>query len=267
MLELLLILCVPAIVAGLIAGLFGLGGGAIIVPAVFYVLSVQGVEPEVAINIAVATSLATIVLTGASSAFSHHRLGNVDWCIVRRWLPFLTFGALLGATLVARVKTPSLIIVFGVFLWVIALARLLKPVNTPLKVVRLSGWPIRIIALIIGAVSAVVGVGGGTMSVPALQYSGRTLREAIGTSSAMGVVLALVATFWVLFTFKPVNVDQTLGLIYWPAWLVIMPCTLIFAPLGARLNQKISPKVLHLAFIGLLFLVGARMIWVGVGAH
>ncbi|WP_053980501.1 sulfite exporter TauE/SafE family protein [Marinagarivorans algicola] len=269
MFELLALLIFPAVMAGLIAGLFGLGGGAVIVPAVFYVLTEQAVAPEVAINIAVATSLATIVLTGATSALSHHRLDHVDWVLVWRWLPFLLLGALLGSTIVARFKTPGLIIFFGLFLWCVALISVLRS-----QAVRSQqrdrvdwaapAWKMPVIVFLIGAVSSLVGVGGGTMSVPTLTAMGRSIHRAIGTSAAMGVALALMATLWMLLTFEPTGVDNTLGLVYWPAYLTIMPCTLIFAPLGAKLSQRIAAHKLNMAFMLLLLIVGARMIWVGV---
>lgn len=269
MFDLLAMLILPAIIAGLIAGLFGLGGGAVIVPAVFYVLTEQGIAPEVAINIAVATSLATIVLTGATSALSHHRLGHVDWVLVQRWLPFLLLGALLGSTIIARFKTSGLIIFFGLFLWCVAVISVVRTraVGSPQRD-DLSWaapvWKVPVIVFLIGAVSALVGVGGGTMSVPTLTAMGRSIHQAIGTSAAMGVALALAATLWMLLTFEPTGVDNTVGLVYWPAYLTIMPCTLIFAPLGVKLSQRISAPTLNIAFMLLLLIVGARMIWVGI---
>ncbi|HEY7771659.1 MAG TPA: sulfite exporter TauE/SafE family protein [Marinagarivorans sp.] len=269
--ELLVLLILPAVLAGFIAGVFGLGGGVVIVPAVYYVLVRLGTSGELAMSMAIATSMLAIVVTGFSSAVSHYRLRQVDGAVLRRWLVPLVLGAVVGSTLVARYRTPSLIVFFGAFLWLVALLNVLvqRQAVVSISVARglVPGWT-AVLVLFIGCVSTLAGVGGGTMSVPLLKSLGRRTHLAIGTSAAMGFVLALVASLWMLL-FSVVDAGRpagAFGLVYLPALVAILPCTLVFAPLGAKLGRRIPARWLDGLFVGLLLLVGLRMLVSGLSA-
>ena len=271
--ELLGTLFMPAILAGLIAGLFGLGGGVVIVPAVYYVLTGMGLAAELAMSMSIATSLLTIVVTGFSSALAHARLGHVDVDLLKVWVLPLIGGAILGSVLVANYRTPSLIVFFGLFLWLVALLNvLIQKRRQPASEPSVERFSVRAAALLcvfgIGGVSTLAGVGGGTLSVPLLKAQGRGTHNAIGTSAAMGFVLALMASLNMLFLGA---VDEgrpagTVGLIYLPALVVILPCTVFFAPMGARIGKKISAGVLDKLFVLLLVVVGAKMMLSGIKA-
>ena len=266
-------LIVPAILAGLIAGVFGLGGGVVIVPAVYYVLTGMGLASELAMSMSIATSLLTIVVTGFSSALAHARLGHVDTGLLKVWVLPLVGGAILGSVLVARYRTPSLIAFFGLFLWLVALLNVVMQRRGHLvcggATDKLS---VRLTALLcvfgVGGVSTLAGVGGGTLSVPLLKFQGRGTHTAIGTSAAMGFVLALVASINMLFwgAADEGRPPGTLGLIYLPALVVILPCTILLAPIGALIGKKISAGVLDKLFVLLLLVVGAKMMLSGIRA-
>ena len=262
-----------SMMAGLIAGLFGLGGGAVIVPTVFFLLQSLGVSPELAIAMAVATSMASIVVTNVASLLAHQKLGNINWQVARGWaIPFAA-GALLGSSFVVIARTPYLILFFGLFLWSVAVhgaykkIRKKQPSNVQeaSRFVSLKQW---CFGVGVGGVSALVGIGGGSLSVPALQHLGFSAHRAIGSSVVLGLLLAIVTTVWMLWMSHGRELDGlpewTLGLIYLPALLVILPCTLVFAPIGAKLGKRVPSGVLSAAFLGMLALVGGRMVWLGL---
>lgn len=284
-----------SMLAGLIAGLFGLGGGAVIVPMVFFVLQGLQIAPEMAIAMAIATSMASIVATNISSMIAHQRLGNIHWGLVRAWaLPF-AIGALLGSSFVVTVRTPYLILFFGVFLWLVAAhggykilrkvlrkpshgdkrdQALLKDQVLQNQEAQEASWFMTarqwFFGLFVGGVSALVGIGGGSLSVPGLQHLGFNVHRAIGSSVALGLLLAVVTTIWMLSVWM-LGVEEaaerpegSLGLIYLPALGVILPCTLVLAPIGAKLGSRIPSSVLSGAFLLMLVLVGARMMLLGL---
>lgn len=267
-------LTLAAIAAGLIAGLLGLGGGIVIVPAVFFVLSKQQVAPELAMPMAVATSMATIVVTGFSSAVAHHKHGNIDWPIVRTWVVPLLFGVLLGSLVIAWLRTPWLIVLFGVFLMCLAAYSGFKLVaKKTLGAVALRRPWQWVLASVIGFVSALMGIGGGSMSVPSLQLMGLDAHRAVGTSAAMGVVMALGASACIAVAVSgvspsayavPVGLKGVAGLVYWPALIVILPLSVLLAPLGAALGKKMPSAWLARLFLLMLLGLAANMLRVGI---
>ena len=267
-------LTLAAIAAGLIAGLLGLGGGIVIVPAIFFVLSKQQVAPELAMPKAVANSMATIVVTGFLSTVAHHKHGNIDWPIVRTWVVPLLFGVLLGSLVIAWLRTPWLIVLFGVFLMCLAAYSGFKLVaKKTLGAVALRRPWQWVLASVIGFVSALMGIGGGSMSVPSLQLMGLDAHRAVGTSAAMGVVMALGASACIAVAVSgvspsayavPVGLKGVAGLVYWPALIVIFPLSVLLAPLGAALGKKMPSAWLARLFLLMLLGLAANMLRVGI---
>ncbi|BCD99490.1 hypothetical protein MARGE09_P3692 [Marinagarivorans cellulosilyticus] len=265
--DVLGVLLIPALLAGVVAGMFGLGGGVVMVPAIYFVLTHMGVGAELAMSMSVATSLLAIVVTGLSSALAHARLENIDFVLLKRWLLPLLCGAVVGSALVARYRTPALITFFGVFLWLVALMNVLvqrraKPsgnVHSHNPFLNRLTLPL---VFGIGCVAALAGVGGGTLSVPLLKSLGRDTHKAIGTSAAMGLALAFAASLNVLvFSAEDEGIPRgALGLFYLPALIVILPCTVLLAPVGAYLGKRMPAAVLDKLFVALLLLVGTRMV-------
>lgn len=255
-----LILIVAGCCGGLLAGLFGIGGGLIIVPVLYFYLQAMQVNPELAMAMAINTSLVSIIPTALSSMRAHHVLGNVDWSIVRRWAPFTIIGVLLGSLLVAYVRSPVFTSGFGLLLLFIALQKTLftRRYERPLPAVFVQA----ICAAIIGFISVCAGVGGGATGVPVMRFMGVPIRRAIGTSAALGFFVALPGAFAIIVFSQP-QADAPPGsyhLVYSPALLLLAPGTILLAPLGARINKHLSSSTLNRAFAVLLVVVGLKML-------
>ncbi|MGB1111348.1 MAG: sulfite exporter TauE/SafE family protein [Gammaproteobacteria bacterium] len=260
-LDVILLLAAGA-VAGLIAGLFGVGGGLVIVPVLVLLFEAQGMDPAFLMRIALGTSLATIVVTGASSAWSHHKKGAVDWSLFKRIAPAIIIGTLIGALLADFLSGTVLGIIFASFLFIISIkfATGAKPAaQKPLPgtlVLNLGGG-------FIGLISALVGIGGGSMSVPYFSWYSVPIKRAVATSSALGVPIAVFGAIGYIIggldeTGLP---DATLGYIHLPAFGAIVLTSSFMAPVGAKLAHALPDKALRLAFAAFLFAMACRMTW------
>lgn len=247
--------------AGTMAGLFGVGGGIIIVPALVFAFEAQGVAPEVLVHLAVGTSLATIVVTGASSALGHWQKGSIHLPWFKALLPGLALGAILGVFVAGSLSGTVLGSLFGGFVLLVAIKMLLglspKPGSTPPATATMS-----VAGVVIGAISALFGIGGGTLSVPWLSRCGASMTRAVGTSSACGLPIALVGagTFIVVGWGNPLLPTAATGFVMWPAFLGIVLASVPFARVGVRLAHVLPGHVLRYAFASLLLVVGLRFI-------
>lgn len=259
---LIALLIAAGTVAGILAGLFGIGGGLVIVPTLFFLQQSLGVSAETAMAIAINTSLVSIIPTAISSMRSHHRLDNVDWPIVKRWTVPMIAGVLLGASLVAVLRTPFFIVFFGCLLLFVAISKLARRRSAPLSSTLPRYWIQASAAAIIGWVSAIAGVGGGATGVPVLNAMSVPIHRAVGTCAALGLVVALPGALWMflLSTTPPEAPIGTLHLIYLPALVFLTPATILCAPLGAKLGKKLSAQALTYSFAILLMFVGVRMV-------
>lgn len=246
---------------GLIAGLLGVGGGIVIVPALDFALQVAGVPAEVALHVAVATSMATIIPTALSSSRAHARRGSVDADVVRHWSIPIVLGSVAGALVASRLDGRVLAAVFGV----VALAAALKML-LPLDGVRLrDGLPRGALAALIpagiGAVSSMMGIGGGTLSVPTLTLFGEPVHKAVGTAALLGLWIAVPATVGYLLARPPQELlpPWTVGYVSLPGLALIAPASWLLAPLGARLAHSLDRRKLAAAFGFFLFVVAVRM--------
>jgi len=244
-------------VAGSMAGLYGVGGGLIIVPSLMAVFTVQGVSPEIAMHLAVGTSLATIVVTGASSAWGHYRRGSVSRPWLAALLPGLIAGAVAGVFVAGALSAGHLGTLFGVFL--LAVAAKLVFGRSP-KAGRISPRRATMVAAggVIGGVSALFGIGGGTLSVPWLIRCGASMTQAVGTSAACGLPIALVGaiTFTITGWQDPRLPAGALGFVMLPALAGIVITSVPCARLGVRLAHRLPARVLKLSFALLLTVVG-----------
>ena len=253
--------CLLGIGAGVIAGLLGVGGGIIVVPAAYFLFRWQGFAEESLMHMAIGTSLANIVFTAISSSYAHHKKSAVDWALIQQLLPGIIIGAILGASLAAQIKSDQLRIAFGVFEILVALQIWFK--LTPSGQVRFPGQPwSTLMGLLIGSVSTLLGIGGGTLVVPLLLWCSIDIRKAVGTSSACGFPIALtgaLAFLWLGWE-VPGLPEHSLGYIYLPAVLGITFSSMIFAPLGARIAHSIPQDQLKKLFALTIFLVGIKIL-------
>jgi uncharacterized membrane protein YfcA len=250
------------LLAGVVAGLLGVGGGIVTVPVLEYMLRYAGVEPEWRMHVAVATSLATIVPTSISSARAHHRRGAVDRELARAWAAWILAGAFAGSLLAAQAASTALTAIFGVVAALVAMKMLL-----PLDHVRLAsavprGFAGGALASLIGAVSAVMGIGGGTLSVPAMTLSGEPIHRAVGTAALFGLFISLPGTIGYLIARPPIELPWgTIGWVSLIGVALIAPATVLTAPFGARLAHRLSKRTLSAAFGLFLLLVSGRMLY------
>ncbi len=255
-------LLTTGLASGVAAGLLGIGGGAIIVPALATALTLLGYDAEVVQHLAVGTSLAIIIPTGISSALAHHRRGAVDGTTLRLWAVPIVL-ATLGGGLAARYFPGDVLrLVFGVMALFIA-ANIVLPFQERLMGhLRGSAMTHRISATLVGFVSALMGVGGGALSVPTLYAFGADMHRAVGTGAAIGVFIALSGTLgfaisgWDIAGRPPLSI----GYVSLPGLLLVGLTATLAAPLGAALAHRLPQRTLKLVFAGFLTLVGLNML-------
>ncbi|MFK7159652.1 sulfite exporter TauE/SafE family protein [Marinospirillum sp. MEB164] len=248
--------------AGLLAGLFGIGGGLIIVPVLVVAFTWLGFSTEILVHLAVGTSLATIIPTSISSTWSHHQKASVDWSIFSVLAPAILCGALLGAWTASLLSAALLQGVLGVFVLLVA-AKMAFKLDPPAREQPVPPWVLLPAGGIIGWASAIFGIGGGTLSVPFLSWCRLNMRLAVGTSAALGLPIALFGALGNLWTGwqQPDLPAAASGFIYWPAFLGIVLMSVPFARLGARLAHYLPEARLKQLFALLLFCVGIKFLF------
>ncbi|MBA6346942.1 MULTISPECIES: sulfite exporter TauE/SafE family protein [unclassified Colwellia] len=255
-------LVATGVFAGILAGLLGVGGGIVIVPVLFFLFQSFGVSPESAMLVATATSLATIVPTSVSSIRSHNKKGNVDFDLLKRWAVFILIGVLVGSWLVTLVEGTMLTMLFGVIAVLSALNMLFRTGKSAVyqKLPNKTGQTV--MGASIGFFSSMVGIGGGTISVPLLTLYNYPAHKAIGTAAAIGLIISLPGALTML-TFGSTPTDApagTFGLVNLFAFTCIVPLTVLFAPLGASLAAKLDAEKLKKIFAFVLLFTGLRML-------
>ena len=250
-------------VAGVMAGLFGIGGGIVIVPVLELTLGFLGVDPAIRMHVAVATSLATIIPTSLSSARAHHKRNSVDFDIVKRWAIFVLLGALAGAWIAAQVHSRVLAIVFATLALLIAIKMLLMPNSRNLTEDVPRGPLVPIIPTAIGCLSSMMGIGGGTFSVMTLTLFNQPIHRAIGTAALFGLIISLPGTLGFIVTgWTDARVPPgSLGYVSLIGFALIAPATVLTAPIGARIAHSFSEKKLSMLFGAFLVIAAARMFY------
>jgi uncharacterized membrane protein YfcA len=257
--------------AGYLAGLFGVGGGIIIVPVLTFVFEAMGFPRELYMQLTIGTSMATVTVTAVMSAHTHHRNGNVDWRRVRFLLPMVLAGVIAGALVGASISRRALMMsvlafelgVAGLFLYQTTLAKAKKApeVERPL---RLSAAPLLGVSAVLGAISSVVGIAGGTLFVPFLNFAGMGMRRAIGTAAALGIPVGLAAATVYLATGlaagKPLP-PYCAGYVYLPAFCGCVVGGLWTTRHGATLAKKMNVRGLKLAFALVLLAAASKIAW------
>ncbi len=260
MVELALYLVLGAF-AGVLAGLLGVGGGLVIVPVLDMIFRQQGFSNLLLVHLAIGTSLGTIVITSIASVRAHHKRGAVLWFAFWRLTPGIVLGAFLGAALADRLPSDNLRVVFGVFELLVALQLALNLKASPHR--QLPGMPaMAVTGGLIGTISAVVGIGGGTMTVPFLVWCNVAMRKAVATYAACGLPIALAgAAGFVVTGWGHEGLPAwSSGYLYWPAFLGIVATSVLFAPLGARLAHRLPETGLRRFFALFLAVLGLRML-------
>jgi uncharacterized protein len=261
-LPLITILAISGVAAGFAAGLLGVGGGIVTVPVLEYSLRFADVPEGFRMHMAVATSLAAIIPTSISSARMHHQRGAVDWQLSKTWSVPMVLGAILGSVLASHAPLSVLAGVFGVVALLIAVKMLL-----PFDHVRMADTLPKngggaVLASLIGGLSAMMGIGGGTLTVPALTLCGYPIHRAVGTAAFFGLFISVPGTVAYLLAHPSVPLPwATVGFVSLGGLAIIAPGSMLTAPLGARVAHWLSRRRLSQAFGIFLLFVGSRMVY------
>ncbi len=251
------------ILSGIAAGLLGIGGGAVIVPALANSLMLMGYGGDVVQHVAVGTSLAIVIPTGMASARAHYKRGSLDMGVLKLWVPLIVVGTFIGGLMAGLFSGNVLRIVFAVLAFIIA-ANIIFSFQTKLMGhLKASSVAHRVSAFVVGYLSALMGTGGGALTVPTLVAFGRSMHSAVGTSAAIGVAIALSGTAG--FLISGWNAEgrppASLGFINLPALVLVGVLAAIFAPAGAALAHRMDQKTLKYVFAAFLVAVGLNMLW------
>lgn len=247
--------------AGVLAGLLGVGGGIVIVPVLFHIFQFLEVDLSVAMHLAVGTSLSTIIATSISSLNAHHKRGAVDWTLLKSWGPAVAIGVIAGTIIAALVSGATLTAIFAVLALVIAAHLAFSPQQMRVAD-QLPGGVVRFgIGNLIGGLSAMMGIGGGTFTVPTLVMCNYPVHKAVGTASAVGLIIAVPGTLgFIVNGFGAEGLPPfSLGFVNLMGFFFLVPMTVLMAPVGARLAHGMDQRWLRRAFAVFLAITSARM--------
>ncbi|MDA5094496.1 sulfite exporter TauE/SafE family protein [Aliiroseovarius sp. KMU-50] len=246
--------------AGVLAGLLGVGGGIVLVPAFYYAFFSLGYASDQLMQICLATSLATIIVTSIRSVLSHHKKGAVEWDILKTWLPGIVVGAVIGVLVAAELRSIILQAVFGILALIIGLYLGLGRSEWRLAEEMPKGIKRVILSPLLGFLSVLMGIGGGSFGVPTMTLHGRPIHKAVATAAGFGVIIAVPSVIGFLFVPVTVSPPGTIGAVNIPAFLLIIAMTMITTPYGVKLAHAMDPKPLKRVFSVFLILVALNML-------
>ena len=259
--SLISVMAVAASISGFMAGLLGVGGGIIMVPALYYAFTVLGYDESTKMHLALGTSLAIIIPTSVMSTRTHMKYEAVDFTLIKSFGLFVAAGVLIGTFLASNLETKKLLLIFSIFSGCVGLFFIFfreklgaTPRNIPNSIKSIIGT-------IIGFVSVPLGIGGGSLSLPFMRLFGYSIRNAIGTSAAIGLLISVVGAASMSLSgnfFDTVTTPLSLGYVNLPGFLVFVPVTMMMAPLGAKVVHKIDKDLLSKIFGFFLLLISAR---------
>lgn len=267
LLQVLAALTATGCFAGILAGLLGVGGGIVIVPVLYFLFQTFGANADVSMFVAVGTSLATIIATSISSVRSHHKKGAVDWPLLKKWAPGVVIGVIAGTVFASFLEGQVLTVIFSILAFVVALRMLLSK-NGAHFADGLPGQPLEFLfAFIIGSLSVMVGIGGGSISVPILSAYNYPMRKAVASASGIGLVIAVPGALGFIVagwgaSGLPVG---SLGYVNLLGFAVIVPMTVLCAPLGAKIAHNVNPVYLRKGFAVFLLLTSVKMMYGALG--
>ena len=251
-------------IGAMLQEMLGIGTGIVVVPLLTYLLPMYGIEKDLAIHIAIATSMTSIATNSISALISHYYRGNVKWQIFQKIIFFSVLGSCLGAITASFISGRVLQCIFGGFLLLTSIYMLIKKEhaditdNTPMPSLRKTATG----GFTIGLIASIVGSGGGILMVPFLTSLKLKMRYAIGTSILIGFPVSIMGACTYIFIglTKIPSTPSTIGYLHWPAFLAITSAGIMFAPIGVKLSSVIPTKVLQIFFAGLMILIGGKML-------
>ncbi|WP_136637417.1 sulfite exporter TauE/SafE family protein [Pseudooceanicola onchidii] len=261
-LGMMLLVAVIGAIGGVLAGLLGVGGGIVLVPAFFYAFQSLGYDGPMLMQMCLATSLATIIVTSLRSVQSHNKKGAVDWEILKSWGPGIAIGAVIGVLAASSLRSSALQALFGVLAMVIGLYLALSKSSWQLREDMPRGVLRAVLSPMVGFLSVLMGIGGGSFGVPLMTLFGRPIHRAVATAAGFGVIIAVPSVIGFLFVQIPAEMRPpfTIGAVNLPTFLVVIAMTLITTPYGAKLAHATNPGPLKRFFGVFLLLVAANML-------
>ncbi len=256
-------MALTAIPVGFVAGLFGIGGGLITVPFLYYIFGSLGIDPQYLMHLAVGTSFAIIIPTSTVSVLTHHKFKAVDFEIVKSYGIYVIFGVIMGTLFAASLKTKSLVLFFSIVIFFLGIYLLLLNEKEKDVIINIKLRLKVILGFIVGFISAPMGIGGAVMNVPILKFFGYSINKAIGSAAAIGFLIALFGALGFLFTgsYLKTNLPLSIGFLNIPAFLIFIPITTFMARIGARTVHKIDKKKISKLFGIFLLIVATRFLF------
>ncbi|SEN10633.1 Uncharacterized membrane protein YfcA [Pseudorhodobacter antarcticus] len=260
LLPMIAILMAIGAFAGVIAGLLGVGGGIVLVPAFFYVFSHLGFYSDQLMQVCLATSLATIIVTSARSVMAHNKKGAVEWDILRSWWPYIGAGAVVGMLVASSLRSTTLQIIFGVLALGAGLYMAFGKSHWRLGQVMPLGPKRAGIGACVGFFSVLMGIGGGSFGVPVMSLYNIAIHRAVATAAGFGMIIAVPSVIGFLFVTIDTAPPYTLGAVNLPAFFIVIAMTLLTAPLGVKLAHRMDPAPLKRIFALFITLVALNML-------
>ena len=261
-LFLLLIMSVTAVVAGFFAGFFGIGGGIITVPCLFYIFGSVGIDKSFIMHLAVGTSFAIIVPTAIMSVFTHYKHQAVDFGVIKTYGIFVVIGVIIGTFFAASMQTKSLVLFFSIIIYLLALNLIFLKDKTKIKL-KFTLLQRTFLGFIVGFVSSLMGIGGAIMNVPILKFVGYTINKAIGSAASIGFLISVFGCLGFLASGMLIKTDipLSIGFINIPAFLVFIPITVMMAKVGASTVHRIKREIITKLFGFFLIIIASRFLY------
>ena len=256
-------MALTAVPVGFVAGLFGIGGGLITVPFLYYIFGQLGIDPQYIMHLAVGTSFAIIIPTSTVSVLTHHKFKAVDFDIVKSYGIFVVFGVIIGTIFAAALKTKSLVLFFSIVILFLGIYLLLLKEKEKNIIIKIKLHLKIILGFIVGFISAPMGIGGAVMNVPILKFFGYSINKAIGSAAAIGFLIALFGAtgFLISGSYLKTNLPLSIGFLNIPAFLIFIPITTFMARIGARTVHKIDKNKISKFFGIFLLLIATKFFY------
>lgn len=254
----LLLLGALGLMVGFFAGLLGIGGGGIMVPALTAFFIQQGHDPNQVVHMALATSLSCIIFNASISTYSHHKHDAIVWPVVYRMAPFMATGSLLATLLAIKLTSKTLAVIFVIFMAVIA-AQLILNIKPKSEKQHISQFKLALGGSVIGFFSALLAIGGGSFTVPFLNWHHINIKKCIATAAALGLPIALAGTMTLATNQPSQNHTHFIGFVFWPATIALTLGALITTPIGALLTHRLPVQILKRVFAILLVILAIKM--------
>lgn len=260
LLPMLAFLLVIGAFAGVISGLLGVGGGIVLVPSFFYAFSHLGYAGPHLMQICLATSLATIIVTSLRSVLAHNKKGAVDWEVLKRWAPGIAIGAVIGMLTASQLRSGTLQAIFGVLGIVVGLYLAFGRADWRLGQAMPGGFRRAVLSPVVGFLSVLMGIGGGSFGVPLMSLYNTPIHRAVATAAGFGIIIAVPSVVGFLFLEVEGQPPYTVGAVNLVAFSVIIAMTLITTPLGVKLAHAMDPKPLKRVFAVFITVVALNML-------